>query len=69
MRGIATCLAWALSITSTYAAPPAGAGPKKCAVTEFSQQTIFVPPRDYNTPKTLYGRTAQLEDGTLLATW
>ncbi|KFY82926.1 hypothetical protein V500_10253 [Pseudogymnoascus sp. VKM F-4518 (FW-2643)] len=69
MRGIVTCLAWALSITSAYAAPPAGAGRDKCAVTEFSQQTIFVPPRDYNTPKTLYGRTAQLEDGTLLATW
>lgn len=30
---------------------------------------IFVPPSTYNTPKTLYGRTVQLADGTLLATW
>ncbi|KAF5024539.1 hypothetical protein F66182_3302 [Fusarium sp. NRRL 66182] len=30
---------------------------------------IFRPPRDYTTPKTLYGRTAQLPDGSLLATW
>ncbi|KAF3763310.1 family 93 glycoside hydrolase [Cryphonectria parasitica EP155] len=30
---------------------------------------IFVPPSDYIVPKTLYGRTVQLADGTLLATW
>jgi hypothetical protein len=30
---------------------------------------IYVPPSDYNIPKTLYGRTVQLSDGTLLATW
>lgn len=35
----------------------------------FSFQEIFVPPSDYNIPKTLYGRTVQLADGTLLATW
>lgn len=35
----------------------------------FSFREIFVPPDDYNMPKTLYGRTVQLDDGTLLATW
>lgn len=35
----------------------------------FSFREIFVPPDDYNIPKTLYGRTVQLADGTLLATW
>lgn len=35
----------------------------------FSFREIFVPPSDYNIPKTLYGRTVQLDDGTLLATW
>ncbi|KAL5344292.1 hypothetical protein ACLOAV_010721 [Pseudogymnoascus australis] len=69
MRGIVTCLALALSFTSTYATPLAGAGRNKCDITEFSQQTIYVPDRNYTTPKTLYGRTAQLKDGTLLATW
>ncbi|KAH6983627.1 Sialidase [Ilyonectria sp. MPI-CAGE-AT-0026] len=32
-------------------------------------QPIYYPPSNYNTPKTLYGRTVQLADGTLLATW
>ncbi|KAG9228269.1 Sialidase [Amylocarpus encephaloides] len=32
-------------------------------------KTIYTPPSTYNTPKTLYGRTVQLADGTLLATW
>lgn len=35
----------------------------------FSFREIFVPPSDYNIPKTLYGRTVQLADGILLATW
>lgn len=35
----------------------------------FSFREIYVPPSDYNIPKTLYGRTVQLADGTLLATW
>ncbi|KFY27302.1 hypothetical protein V491_00952 [Pseudogymnoascus sp. VKM F-3775] len=67
MRGVVKYLALALSITSAYAAPKKGAD--KCDITEFSHQTIFVPPRNYTTPKTLYGRTAQLSDGTLLSTW
>lgn len=32
-------------------------------------QTIYKPPSNYNTPKTLYGRNVQLADGTILATW
>ncbi|KAG6005997.1 hypothetical protein E4U21_007490 [Claviceps maximensis] len=34
-----------------------------------SSQSIYHPPSNYRTPKTLYGRTVQLQDGTLLATW
>ncbi|KAG5979055.1 hypothetical protein E4U55_005620 [Claviceps digitariae] len=32
-------------------------------------QTIYTPPANYRLPRTLYGRTVQLQDGTLLATW
>lgn len=35
----------------------------------FSDNVIFVPPSDYNTPKVLYARSVELQDGTLLATW
>ena len=35
----------------------------------FSNVTVFVPPADYNDPRTLYARTAQLPNGDLLATW
>jgi hypothetical protein len=32
-------------------------------------QTIYTPPANYPTPRTLYGRNVQLADGTILATW
>ncbi|KAG6075889.1 hypothetical protein E4U33_001984 [Claviceps sp. LM78 group G4] len=32
-------------------------------------QSIYHPPSNYRIPKTLYGRSVQLQDGTLLATW
>jgi hypothetical protein len=35
----------------------------------FSDVTVFVPPADYNDPRTLYARTAELPNGDLLATW
>ncbi|KAL2148182.1 hypothetical protein VTH82DRAFT_7463 [Thermothelomyces myriococcoides] len=35
----------------------------------FSQRVIFTPPEDYTDPRVLYARTAQFQDGTLLATW
>lgn len=35
----------------------------------FSNVTIFYPPADYSTPRTLYPRTVQLPSGALLATW
>ncbi|EAT92053.1 hypothetical protein HBH56_122450 [Parastagonospora nodorum] len=35
----------------------------------FSQKVIFTPPSDYTDPRVLYARSAQLADGTLLATW
>ena len=35
----------------------------------FSNVTVFVPPADYNDPRTLYARTAQLPNGDILATW
>ncbi|KAG5951614.1 hypothetical protein E4U53_002690 [Claviceps sorghi] len=34
-----------------------------------TSQTVYTPPANYRTPRTLYGRTVQLPDGTLLATW
>lgn len=36
---------------------------------EVTFKLIFDPPSNYPLPKTLYGRTVQLQDGTLLATW
>lgn len=35
----------------------------------FSNVAVFVPPADYNDPRTLYARTAELPNGDLLATW
>lgn len=64
---LSACLALISSISTVYSAPTIeGRAVADHAVTF---QTIYVPPTDYNTPKTLYGRTAQLADGTLLATW
>ncbi|KAG6013848.1 hypothetical protein E4U43_007084 [Claviceps pusilla] len=34
-----------------------------------TSQSVYRPPSNYRMPKTLYGRTVQLQDGTLLATW
>lgn len=68
-KAIAASLTWALSISSVYSAPSAAITECGVADHEVTFQTIYVPPSNYNTPKTLYGRTVQLEDGTLLATW
>lgn len=35
----------------------------------FTQRIVFTPPSDYNDPRTLYARTAEFENGNLLATW
>ncbi|KAJ8113060.1 hypothetical protein OPT61_g4720 [Boeremia exigua] len=35
----------------------------------FSQRVIFTPPSNYTDPRTLYARTAEFENGNLLATW
>jgi hypothetical protein len=43
--------------------------PQQSAPSTFSQRVIYTPPSDYNDPQTLYARSAQLADGTLLATW
>ena len=66
-NAFAACLALASFISPAYSAPAA----EERAVADHAVtfQTIYVPPSNYNTPKTLYGRTAQLADGTLLATW
>ncbi|KAF2727764.1 BNR/Asp-box repeat protein [Polyplosphaeria fusca] len=39
------------------------------APSTFSQRVIFTPPSTYTDPRVLYARTAQLTDGTILATW
>jgi hypothetical protein len=35
----------------------------------FDNNVIFDPPSNYTIPRTLYARTVELSDGTLLATW
>lgn len=35
----------------------------------FSRRVIFTPPSNYSDPRVLYARSAQFEDGSLLATW
>lgn len=51
--------------------PLVAAVPKQAAKTPatFSQRVVFTPPSNYNDPRVLYARTAQFDDGTLLATW
>ncbi|KAK7203426.1 Sialidase [Myxozyma melibiosi] len=43
--------------------------PSTFKVPTVSNVTIFVPPSDYNIPRTLYAHSLELPDGTLLATW
>jgi hypothetical protein len=47
--------------------PLVAAAPKKQPT--FAQNVVFTPPDNYTDPRVLYARTAQLNDGTLLATW
>jgi hypothetical protein len=49
--------------------PFVAALPQAAAPATFSRRIVFTPPSNYNTPRVLYARTAQLDDGTLLATW
>ncbi|CAI6337866.1 unnamed protein product [Periconia digitata] len=49
--------------------PLAAALPQAAPPATFTQNVIYTPPSDYTDPRVLYARTAQLEDGTLLATW
>ncbi|KAJ4364148.1 hypothetical protein N0V83_009603 [Neocucurbitaria cava] len=43
--------------------------PKQKAPETFSRRVIFTPPSNYTDPRVLYARSAQLDDGSLLATW
>jgi|TARA_R110002003_G_scaffold351_4_gene18890 hypothetical protein len=43
--------------------------PKQKAQPTFAQNVIYTPPSNYTDPRVLYARSAQLADGTLLATW
>jgi len=43
--------------------------PQQKAPETFNSRVIFTPPSDYTDPRVLYARSAQFEDGTLLATW
>ncbi|GAM82054.1 hypothetical protein ANO11243_000330 [Dothideomycetidae sp. 11243] len=54
----------ASSITLVTASVQAGN-----AIKTYSDVTVFDPPADYTVPRTLYARTLQLADGTLLSTW
>jgi hypothetical protein len=51
-------------VSVTEAAPK-----KKADQPTFSRNVIFTPPANYNDPRVLYARSAQLADGSLLATW
>ena len=53
-----------LSLTVSAAPSASSKGPDY-----FSQNVVFTPPADYNDPRTLYARTAEFENGNLLATW
>ncbi|RDW64675.1 glycoside hydrolase family 93 protein [Coleophoma cylindrospora] len=66
-RGFSTGLVLATTILCAYSAPALEI--RAVADHAVTFQTIYVPPATYNTPKTLYARTVQLADGTLLATW
>ncbi|KAK7745882.1 hypothetical protein SLS53_002600 [Cytospora paraplurivora] len=56
------------SISLALASP---LGPRDDNITTFSDEVIYTPPSDYNTPKVLYARTAELTHSgdVLLATW
>ncbi|KAH7066252.1 Sialidase [Paraphoma chrysanthemicola] len=43
--------------------------PQQKAQPTFAQNVIYTPPSNYTDPRVLYARSAQLADGTLLATW
>jgi hypothetical protein len=49
--------------------PLVSALPQSKAPETFSRRVIFTPPSNYTDPRTLYARSAQFDDGTLLATW
>jgi hypothetical protein len=57
-NALAACLALASSISPAYSVP----ADEERAVADHAVtfQTIYVPPSNYNKPKTLYGRTVQL---------
>ena len=44
-------------------------GHSSASISYFNNNTIFQSPPDYTTPGTLYARTIQLHDGSLLSTW
>lgn len=71
MRLLTSAIGALLSFHLTFAAPaPAQAlEPRLRPFSTFEDVTVFVPPRNYIVPRTLYARTALLPNGDLLATW
>ena len=61
----------AVILLSTFISASTGLEEREDALPSplFSNVTVFVPPSDYTSPRTLYARTAQLPNGDLLATW
>ncbi|KAF1952941.1 glycoside hydrolase family 93 protein [Byssothecium circinans] len=49
--------------------PIVAALPQSSAPSTFARRVVYTPPSNYTDPRVLYARTAQLADGTLLATW
>jgi hypothetical protein len=58
---------WSTLVVSLL--PLVSAAPKQKAPETFTERVVFTPPDNYTDPRVLYARTAQFEDGTLLATW
>jgi hypothetical protein len=57
-----------LSLLTVVSAAPSEYKAKKPQPT-FSRNVIFTPPSNNTDPRVLYARSAQFEDGTLVATW
>ena len=60
---------WLLPLCSFAVASPASPSRRWPSISYFNNNTVFQSPPDYTVPGTLYARTLQLPDTSLLATW
>lgn len=62
-------LLWLHSAASPAPSPDPGPWPSSSSIIYFNNNTVFQSPPNYTVPGTLYARTVQLQDSSLLATW